>query len=81
MYRKQEQLYVVVYKKTLKVGVFKEKSQVCDFLGVSYMTMYRNFHGGVWENDKFIVKYADEIQLKSFRGDKRGKNLGEYKRC
>lgn len=62
-------------KETYKVGVFKEKSQVCTFIGVSYSTLLRHFNGGVWETDKFIVKYPEIFQIKSDRGDKKGRNL------
>jgi hypothetical protein len=80
MYKKETTVYVVVHKNTLKVGVFIEKSQVCDYLGISKMTFYRNFVGGWWETDQFIVKYPEKVLLKTARGDKRGRNLGEYKK-
>jgi hypothetical protein len=75
MRRKEAIRYVCIFKNTLKVGVFKEKTRVCKFIGVSASTFLRNFKGGIYETDEFIVKYPDEFQEKSDRGDKYMRNL------
>lgn len=72
--------YAVVNKNTLKVGVFLEKSQVCEYIGVSTYTLNKGFIEGRYENDTYCVQMVDEIRLKSARGDKYGRNLGEHKR-
>lgn len=80
MRRKSKNYYAVVVKNTSKVGVFVEKSQVCDYINTSLYKFNKYFEGGKWETDDFIVTFVDEIMLKSCRGDKTGLNLGEYRR-
>jgi hypothetical protein len=80
MRRNSKNYYAVVDKNTLEVGIFVEKSQVCEYIGISKMTFYRNFVGGKLENDNYVVTFAKKVVLKSNRGDKKGLNLGEFKR-
>lgn len=75
MKRKQKEYYIVIEKISLKIGVFVEKTQVSKYLNVSYKTFLRNFKGGIWETEDFVVKHPDEFQEKSSRGDKLGRNF------
>lgn len=80
MYKTNDVFYGVVNKTTLKCAVFKEKSQVCDYLGLSKMSFYRNFRHGQWDTGDYMVTFVEKIQLKSARGDHSGRNLGEWKK-
>jgi|694.fasta_scaffold82190_1 hypothetical protein len=72
--------YAVVNKNTLKVGVFLEKSQVCEYISKSLYTFNKGFVGGKYEDLVYCVQFVDEMRLKSARGDHSGRNLGEHKR-
>ena len=74
MRKKEKKVYVVLWKSTLKVGIFTEKRAISEWLGVNESTVHRNFNSGVWETDEFIVKIPEECILKSKRGGKREVN-------
>lgn len=67
--------YAAVCKKSLKVGVFLEKSQVCKYINVTVYYFDKNFVGGKYENETHCVQFVDQILIKSLRGDKKGRNL------
>ncbi len=78
--KKYVEYYAIYLKKDKKISVFKEKSQVLDYLKVSMYLFNKNFKSNLWETNDFLVTICDNIELSSRRGDKKGKNLKEYLR-
>ena len=64
-------MYVLIKKDENFTGIYKDKSEISNKLGVNVKTITRNLKNGRYETDKFLLIIPDFIQNKSKRGGKR----------
>lgn len=65
-------MYIVINKKTKESAIFKDKTHLCEYIGLSTKTILRNEHEKYYERGNFIVYFPQNIQIKSARGGNRG---------
>lgn len=67
-------MYLLVNKSTGKNHGFKETTQIAEYLNLNPSSIYRRFKdSNRYEDDAHIIFKADYIEIKSKRGNKKGK--------
>ena len=68
--------HIVIEKKKDTGFVYKDKSSVCDHLGVSYKTLDRRGGKNGYYEDSEVIVVLDCEYVKSGRGGDRGSSFG-----
>ncbi len=68
-------MYVLIVKETGFIGFYIEKTLLLEKIQKSRTTFLRKMKNKKWETEEFIIYQPDFVQIKSRKGDKRGKNL------
>ena len=71
-------MYIVINKITQESAIFKEKTQLCEYIGASTRTILRNEHKKMYEKGNYMVYFPNIIEIKSSRGGFRSGSSGIY---